>query len=154
MLRVFPALASIAGLLLIASLASAWSGPGDREVLLRWGAYLATLMVHAVTACSLGPGRRRVESRVARHGLPEWVNARAEKNRWVLAISGGLIANLLGVQALVPLHDRLELGWRLGLLALNLAFQFGAFAGEYLTIAVQARLVRELANLSDLASDP
>jgi hypothetical protein len=141
MRRPFPVLASIVGLLLVASLARA---PGEDAGRLGLAAGLATVAVHGLVCSSLRTGRRRVEATAARLGLPDWVVAQAEKNRAkaaVLAATGVPLAIL----SIAALGLRPGSGWRVGLAAFNLAFQVGAFAGEYLAIAAQARLSRDLA---------
>jgi len=141
--RPFPILATVAGLLSLASLAAgvvALPGPHRGLAIL---ATAATIGAHGSVAAYFAATGRRVDATAARLGLADWLGAQAEKNRrkafayqaWgvPLALLAGWSAGSGGGEA-----------WRHALPAASLAFQVGAFAGEYAVIVAQARLVRDL----------
>ena len=135
----------------MASLVDGWPGPTDAR-LARLAAS-ATLAVHASTFAHLRASGRRVEAVAEALGLPDWVGAQVEKNR-----RKALVYETLG-PALVVLAawfvgDR---WWHRVVAGASLAFQVGAFVGEFAIIAAQARLVRDVkpwATSTGPAGDP
>jgi hypothetical protein len=124
----------------------------DLHFLLGLFSTITTVLVHSIVfTYFLGTGKWVKEvSRV--YGLPGWVWAQAIKNKrkafpvelWGMALIG--IAAWMGAGA----HAR---GWRpewhLGLAAVALAFNSGAFVIEYVAIVSQARLLLEVKEQAD-----
>ncbi len=144
MRRSFPVLASVVGLALAASLASTMTARGEVDARIGVGAGLATIGLHGMVSSSLASGRRRSGAMASATGLPEWVGGQIEKNRGKAAVPGAIGA-LLAAGTIGALWLRPDASWRVGLVAFNLAFQVGAFVGEYAVLTSQARWTRELA---------
>jgi hypothetical protein len=113
---------------------------------------ITTVLVHSIVfTYFLGTGKWVKE--VCRvYGLPEWVWAQAIKNKrkafpfemWGMVFIG--LSAWMGAGA----HARgWPPEWHLGLAAWALAFNFGAFAVEYVAIVAQARLLLEVKDQAD-----
>ena len=113
---------------------------------------MATLAVHSVVYTYFLATGKWAQEVVRVYGLPEWVNHQAKKNKrkafrfefWsmtLVAVTAWLGA-AADTQGLNPL-------WHLGVAALTLAFNFGAFAVEYAVIVAQARLLAEVKDQAD-----
>ncbi len=145
MRRLFPILATVVGLLLMAGFYSGLIGRGDdlgRGV--RLAAAASALMVHAWVFAYLWVTGRGVEASVRRSGLPGWVGAQAEKNRrkaLVFEICGSLMA-IVGVGLLVGEW------WYPIVSGSSVSFQIGSFLGEAMIVANQSRLLGDLAALA------
>ena len=113
---------------------------------------MATLAVHSIAyTYFLATGKWAAEV-VRVYGLPEWVNHQAKKNKrkafrfefWgmtlvALAAWSGAAADTQGLNPL----------WHLGMAAVAIAFNFGAFAVVYAVIVAQARLLLEVKAQAD-----
>jgi hypothetical protein len=143
MRRLFPILASIAGLLLFASLISGLVAPGPSRVPIAMLAGMTTVGVYAWASVSLAISGKQVSVLAKRLDLPDWVASQVEKNRrkafayqwW------GLPFLMASVWSDVLLTD-----WAVhhGVSALNLAFQLGAFAGMFVILVAQERLLQDV----------
>ena len=153
MRRSFPILAAVAGLLLLASLVSGLVASPRDHARLGWIAVATTLLVHASVFVHLRGTGRWVEATAGRLGLPDWVGVQAEKNRrkaFVYEGWGSALVVLAGWSGGAR-------WWHLVLSSSSLSFQLGAFVGEFVIIAAQARLLRDVglrAGSARLASDP
>jgi hypothetical protein len=141
MRRLFPILATMAGLLLMAGFYSGLIGRDDdlgRGV--RLGAAASALAVHASAFAYLRAAGRRVEAAAMRSGLPGWVGAQAEKNRrkaLVFELCGSSIA-VIGMGLLVGEW------WYPIAYGSSVSFQIGSFIGETMIVANQSRLLGDL----------
>ena len=101
---------------------------------------LATLAVHSIVYTYFLATGKWAKEVVRVYQLPDWINVQAKKNKrkafrfefWSMALIAGTAwlgaaSDTLGVNPL----------WHLGLAALALAFNFGAFAVEYAVITAQ-----------------
>ena len=115
----------------------------------------ATLAVHGLASAHFRATCRRVNGRAGTSGMPGWVRGEAEKNRRkALAYEGwGAAMAVLSAWS----------GWvgggpaHLLVSASSLSFQVGAFAGLFVLVMTQARLLREAegwARPAVPASDP
>jgi hypothetical protein len=86
---------------------------------------------------------KQVEGLVDGEEWPDWVRAQSEKNRRKARLY--LACGVVPFPLIHLLRDWGLFGetWLTGLLAANLAFQVGAFVGEYVIMAAQARLLRD-----------
>jgi hypothetical protein len=162
MLRYFLVLAVTGGSLLVASfvlglLASGEPrGPGaiwhGIHVLFALMTTLAALAVHSIAYTYFLATGKWAKEVVRVYGLPEWINTQAKKNKrkafrfefWSMCLIAftawlGAAADAQGVSPL----------WHLGMAAVTLAFNFGAFAVEYAVIMAQARLLMEVKARAD-----
>jgi len=162
MLRYFLVLAVSDGSLLIASfvlglLASGEPrGPGaiwrGVHVLFALLTTMTTLAVHSIVYTYFLATGKWAKEVVRVYGLPEWINTQAKKNKrkafrfefWsmtLIAIAAwiGAAADTQGINPL----------WHLGIAAVTLAFNFGAFVIEYAVIVSQARLLMEVKDQAD-----
>jgi hypothetical protein len=146
--RWFSILALGAGLILVASFVSAVVAPGLGRVHLAEVALGATLVVYASATVAVGLMGQRVETIAGRLGLPDWVEAQAEKNRRKVLQYDRVGLPLIG---LTVLSDVLlvEGPTYLGLQAFTLAFQLGAFFGMNVVIVAQGRLLSDVRGWAD-----
>jgi len=145
MRRIFPILATLVSLLLMAGF---YSGlirrVDDLGQGVRLAAAAAAMAVHAVTFAYLWLTGRRVVSMVGLLGLPGWVNAQSDKNRrkaLLFQVSGSVVA-MCGVGLLA-----LE-WWHPIVLGSSVSFQVGLFIGEAMIVANQSRLLDDLAHVT------
>jgi hypothetical protein len=141
MRRLFPILATVVGLLLMAGFYSGLIGRGgdlDRGV--RLAAAALALTVHAWAFGYFWVTGRWVETVARQSGLPEWVGAQAEKNRRKALVfeSGGSLMAIVGVGLLV------EEWWYPIVSGSSVSFQIGSFLGETMIVANQSRLLEDL----------
>jgi hypothetical protein len=141
MRRLFPILAAIVGLLLMAGFYSGLIGRGDefgRGV--RLAAAASALAVHVWAFVYFWVTERWVEASVGQSGLPEWIGAQAEKNRrkaLLFQVSGSAMA-IVGVGLLVGEW------WYPIVSGSSVSFQIGSFIGETMIVANQSRLLQDL----------
>ena len=140
MRRLFPILALVAVLSLVVGLIA----PGTDLGSLQFLEFVAIVWTHSLAAIDLESTGRRIEAMAISVGLPDWVRAQSEKNRrkasFYLCLSLPMFPLLTMAQAKGLVHGE----WLIGLLGLNLAFQVGAFVGEFAIMAAQARLVGDV----------
>ncbi len=132
---------------MLARIVSGWVASTSTRHLFDLVAIGSTFGAHLTAQEYLESCRTRVKSKVEAEGLPTWVGAQAEKNC-------GRAIPYLGVGYLLPclvmgswawgLRGPVDGAWLTGLLAFNLAFQLGAFVGEYVVMTAQARLLRDV----------
>jgi hypothetical protein len=162
MLRYFLVLAVTDGSLLVTSFVLGLlatgepRGPGSIwrgiHILFAVVSVLATLAVHSIVYTYFLATGKWAKEVVRVYQLPDWINVQAKKNKrkafrfefWSMALIAGAAwlgaaSDTLGVNPL----------WHLGLAALALAFNFGAFAVEYAVITAQARLLLEVKGRAD-----
>ena len=141
MRRLFPVLASVVGLLLMAGFASGLLGRSDDlGRVVRLASASAALAVHASAFVYLQATGRRVEAIAGRSGLPGWVGAQAEKN-----LRKALIYEIPGL-AIAVVGAGLVVGewWQPIVWGSSVSFQIGAFLGEWMIVANQSRLVEHV----------
>jgi hypothetical protein len=162
MLRYFLVLAVTNGSLLVASFVLGLLATGEPRgpgaiwhgvhVLFALMTTMATLAVHSIVFTYFLATGKWAKEVVRVYQLPEWINTQAKKNKrkafrfefWsmtLIAITAWLGAGA-DTQGLDPL-------WHLGLAAVTIAFNFGAFAVEYAVIVAQARLLMEVKTRAD-----
>jgi hypothetical protein len=162
MLRYFLVLAVTDGSLLVTSFILGLLATGEPRgpgaiwrgvhLLLAMLTVLATLAVHSIVYTYFLATGKWAKEVVHVYQLPDWINVQAKKNKrkafrfefWSMALIAGTAwlgaaSDTLGVNPL----------WHLGLAALTLAFNFGAFAVEYAVITAQARLLLEVKARAD-----
>ena len=147
LILVFPILAGIAALSLLARLVVGFVYLADVPALYELIAMVPTFLAHGLARQYLESRELKIKAKVESDGLPEWVGAQAEKNlkKAIPHIWSGCLLQGFVVWSWANGHKGLVSGTRLdGLLALNLAFQVGAFVGEYAMIVAQARLSRDV----------
>jgi hypothetical protein len=143
MRRLFPILAAVTWLLLLASFVSGLLAPGVDRLALGMIAFPATVGIYALVAIYFRATGKQVGKAARLLGLPEWVEVQAEKNRrktsayekWGLA----LIIPTVWADTLPG-----DWPWSRGMLAFNLSFQLGAFVGDYVIIMAQSRLLQDV----------
>jgi hypothetical protein len=163
MLRYFLVIAVTDSSLLVASfvlglLASAEPrGPGmvwhPVHVLFAIMTTMATLAVHSVVYTYFLATGKWAKEVVRVYGLPEWVNDQAKKNKrkafrfelWGMT----LIAATAWLGAAADTQPGSYPLWHLGLAAVTIAFNLGAFAAEYAVIVAQARLLIDVKARAD-----
>jgi hypothetical protein len=162
MLRYFLVLAVTDGSLLVASFVLGLLATGEPRgpgaiwhgvhILFALLTTMATLAVHSIVYTYFLATGKWAREVVRVYQLPEWINTQAKKNKrkafrfefWsmtLIAVTAWLGA-AADTQGLNPL-------WHLGIAALTLAFNFGAFAVEYAVIVAQARLLMEVKDQAD-----
>jgi hypothetical protein len=162
MLRYFLVLAVTDGSLLVASFVAGLIASGEPRgphavwrgvhVLVALVATMATLAVHSIAYTYFLATGKWAQEVVRVYGLPGWINDQAKKNKrkafrfefWgmtLIAVAAwfGAAADTRGLHPL----------WHLGVAALALAFNFGAFAVIYAVIVAQARLLLEVKAQAD-----
>jgi hypothetical protein len=160
--RIFLGLAITDGTLLLIAFVLGWAASGEARPRIHTGhdlhfllgllATLATLLVHSIVfTYFLGTGRW-VKEVVRVYRLPSWLEAQAQKNkRKAFPFELASMALVGGTTWLGAGTDTRQWpsSWHLGLAALALAFNLGAFAFEYATIVAQARLLLEVEDQAD-----
>jgi len=163
MLRYFLVLAVTAGSLLVASfvlgLMASAEPRGPHEIwhgvhfLFALMTTIAALAVHSIVYTYFLATGKWAKEVVRVYQLPEWINTQAKKNKrkafrfvmwsttWI-----AITAWLGGAVHPPPLVNPL---WHLGVAAVMLAFNFGAFAVEYAVIVAQVRLLIEVKDQAD-----
>jgi hypothetical protein len=162
MLRYFLVLAVTDGSLLVTSFVLGMLASGEPRgphavlrgvhLLVALVATLATLAVHSIAYTYFLATGKWAQEVVRVYALPTWINDQAKKNKrkafrfefWsmtLVAVTAWLGAGA-DTQGLNPL-------WHLGLAALTLAFNFGAFTVEYAVIVAQHRLLSEVKEQAD-----
>jgi hypothetical protein len=162
MLRYFLVLAVTDGSLLIASFVLGLLASGEPRgphaiwhgihLLFALMTTMATLAVHSIVYTYFLATGKWAKEVVRVYQLPEWINHQAKKNKrkafrfefWsmtLIAVTAWLGA-AADTQGMNPL-------WHLGVAAVTLAFNFGAFAIEYAVIVAQARLLLEVKDQAD-----
>jgi hypothetical protein len=163
--RIFLGLAVTNGSLLVASYVvglismGELRGPGIKDpwhtihFLLGLFTTLTTLLVQSIVyTYFLGTGKW-VKEVVAAYKMPEWIEAQAKKNKkkafrfefycmLLISIAAWLGAASDRSQTFNPI-------WHLFAASLTMAFNFGAFAVEYVIIVAQARLLLEVKKRAD-----
>jgi len=162
MLRYFLVLAVTDGSLLIASFVLGLfataepRGPGaiwhGIHILFALLATMATLAVHSIVYTYFLATGKWAKEVVRVYQLPDWINTQAKKNKrkafrfefWSMALIAftAWLGAASDTQGLNPL-------WHLGMAAVMIAFNFGAFAVEYAVIVAQARLLMEVKEQAD-----
>ena len=162
MLRYFLVLAVTDGSLLVASFVLGLLATGEPRgphavlrgvhVLFAIFTTMATLAVHSIAYTYFLATGKWAQEVVRVYQLPDWVNHQAKKNKrkafrfvmwsttWI-AVTAWLGA-ASDTQAVNPL-------WHLGVAAVMLAFNIGAFAVEYAVIVAQVRLLAEVKDQAD-----
>jgi hypothetical protein len=160
--RIFLGLAITDGTLLAVSFGAGFvaageaRGPGEvwhgLHFLIGLLTTMGTLLVHSIVfTYFLGTGKW-VDEVVRVYRLPGWLSAQAQKNkRKAFPFELGSMAVIGGTAWLGAGTDARQWPsvWHLGLAALALAFNLGAFVAEYATIVVQARLLLEVKDQAD-----
>jgi hypothetical protein len=162
MLRYFLVLAVTDGSMLVASFVLGLFATGEPRgpgaiwhgvhVLFALLTTMATLAVHSIVYTYFLATGKWAKEVVRVYGLPEWINTQAKKNKrkafrfefWCMALIAvnawlGAAADTRGLSPL----------WHLGLAAVTVGFNFGAFAVEYAVIVAQVRLLREVKDQAD-----
>jgi hypothetical protein len=162
MLRYFLVLAVTAGSLLVASfvlglMATAEPrGPHDIwhdiHILFALLTTMTALAVHSIVYTYFLATGKWAKEVVRVYQLPEWINTQAKKNKrkafrfvmwsttWIAITAWlGAASDTRGTNPL----------WHLGIAAVMLAFNFGAFAVEYAVIVAQVRLLAEVKDQAD-----
>lgn len=163
--RIFLGLAATNGILLVAAfvlglLADSERAGGDTShvwhdthFLLALLTTMTTLLVHSIVfTYFLGTGKWVKE--VARvYALPEWVYLQAIKNKrkaFPFELAGMmLIGATAWLGAAADTRRGFDPTWHLGLAAVALTFNLGAFVVEYAAIVAQARLLIEVKEQAD-----
>jgi hypothetical protein len=140
MRRLFPILAVVAVLSLAAGLVAPGAVLGSLHLL----EFAAVVWTHSLAAIDLESTGRRVEMMAISGGLPDWVLAQSEKNRRKTSLYLWVGLPLFPLLTLARAKGLVGGEWLLGLLGLNLAFQVGAFVGEFAIMTAQARLVGDV----------
>jgi len=162
--RIFLGLAITNGSLLVASYVVGLismgeaRGPGVKDswhtlhFLLGLLTTLTTLLVHSIVyTYFLGTGKW-VKEVVHVYKMPEWVDAQAKKNKKKAFRFEFYCMALIGVTAWFGAASdarAFDPTWHLFVASLTLAFNFGAFAVEYVVIVAQARLLLEVKARAD-----
>ena len=148
MRRLFPILATVVGLLLMAGFYSGLIGRGDdlgRGV--RLAAAASAVAVHAWAFGYFWVTGRWVEATVRQSGLPGWVGAQAEKN-WRKALHFQVFGSVMAVGGV----GLLVVDWCSPLVwGSSVSFQIGSFIGEAMIVANQSRLLEDLADWASSA---
>jgi len=162
MLRYFLVLAVADGSLLLASFvvgllaSSEPRGPGavwhGVHVLIALFTTMTTLAVHSIAYTYFLATGKWTKEVVRVYELPEWINDQAKKNKkkafrfefWsmtliAIAAWSGAASDTQGLNSL----------WHLGIAAIALAFNLGAFVAEYAIIVTQSRLLLEVKARAD-----
>jgi MFS family permease len=162
MLRYFLVLAVTAGSLLVASFVLGLMASGEPHgphsiwhgihILFALMTILASLAVHSIVYTYFLATGKWAKEVVRVYQLPEWINTQAKKNKrkafrfvmwsttWICVTAWlGAAADTQGTNPL----------WHLGIAAVMLAFNFGAFAVEYAVIVAQVRLLIEVKDQAD-----
>jgi hypothetical protein len=162
MLRYFLVLAVTDGSLLVASFVLGLFASGEPRgphaiwhgihILFALLTTMATLAVHSIAYTYFLATGKWAKEVVRVYQLPEWINTQAKKNKrkafrfefWSMALIAvttwlGAASDTQGLNSL----------WHLGLAAVTLAFNFGAFAVEYAVIYAQVRLLQEVKDQAD-----
>lgn len=161
--RIFLGLAVTVGTLLLVSFGSGFfvpSGQGgaahDLHFLLGVLTAMAVLLIHSIAfTYFLGTGKW-VKEVVRVYQLPDWVAATSDKNKrraFPFELSSMLLigaAAWMGAAA----DTRREMNatwalWHLGISAVAVGFNLGAFVVEYASIVAQARLLLEVKDQAD-----
>jgi hypothetical protein len=162
MLRYFLVLAVTDGSLLVASFVLGLLATGEPQgpgaiwrgvhVLFALFTTMATLAVHSIVYTYFLATGKWAKEVVRVYSLPEWINTQAKKNKrkafrfefWSMTLVAvtAWVGAAVHTQGLDPL-------WHLGVSAVTLAFNFGAFAIEYAVIVAQARLLMEVKDQAD-----
>jgi hypothetical protein len=143
MRRLFPILATVVGLFLVAGF---YSGLIRRSDDLGRGVRLVSvalaLAVQALAFVYLWATGRRIEVSARRAGLPGWVGAQAEKN-WRKALHFQVFGSVVAVAGVgllvVDWFNPIAYGS-------SVSFQIGSFLGEAMIVANQSRLLEDLSN--------
>jgi hypothetical protein len=140
MRRLFPVMAVAAIFLLMRYLVAEGELYGSQ-----WSSAVVFMcFVNTITDIYNGAASRRIGELVIREWMPDWPRAQAEKN----FRKGNLYVVLsLAIFFLVDgLHHKggVAGAWFIGLMAFDLAFQIGAFVGEFVIMSSQAKLLRSL----------
>lgn len=162
MLRYFLVLAVTDGSLLVTSFVLGLMATGEPRgpgaiwrgvhLLVALLTVLATLAVHSIVYTYFLATGKWAKEVVHVYQLPDWINVQAKKNKrkafrfviWSMTMVAcaawlGAGSDALGLNPL----------WHLGMAAVALAFNFGAFAVEYAVITAQARLLLEVKARAD-----
>jgi hypothetical protein len=162
MLRYFLVLAVTDGSLLIASFVLGLFATGEPRgpgaiwhgihILIALMTTMATLAVHSIVYTYFLATGKWAKEVVRVYRLPDWINTQARKNKrkafrfefWSMALIAftAWLGAASDTQGLNPL-------WHLGMAAVMIAFNFGAFAVEYAVIVAQARLLLEVKEQAD-----
>ncbi len=140
MRRLFPILAVVAVLSLVAGLVA----PSEVLGPLHLFDFAAIVWTHSLAAIYLESTGRRVETMAIAGSLPDWVQSQAEKNRRKASFYLWLGLPLFPMVSLAHAKGLVGGSRLTGLLAFNLAFQVGAFVGEFAIMTAQARLVGDV----------
>jgi hypothetical protein len=162
MLRYFLVLAVTAGSLLVASFVLGLMASGEPRgphaiwhgihILFALMTTMATLAVHSIVYTYFLATGKWAKEVVRVYQLPDWINTQAKKNkrkafRFVMWSSTWIaVTAWLGAAADTQGTNPL---WHLGIAAVMLAFNFGAFAVEYAVIVAQVRLLTEVKDQAD-----
>ena len=113
---------------------------------------LTGLLVHSIVfTYFLGTGRW-VKEVVRVYRLPDWVYAQAVANKWKAFPFELGSMGFIGATAWLGAGTDARgwpSAWHLGMAALTLAFNLGAFVAEYVAIVAQARLLLEVKDEAD-----
>jgi hypothetical protein len=148
MRRFFAILAVIAGLILLVGFVSSIVAPGPGDFAWALASIGVTVVVYATAGFWVALSRAGVSKIAERLEMPDWVKAQAEKNeRKVLAyhLVGLPMLGVIVASDLLPTSGPFSLG----LQALNLAFQLGAFLGMSVVIVAQERLSSDVRAWAD-----
>jgi hypothetical protein len=143
MRRLFPILATVVGLLLMAGFYSGLIRRGDdlgRGV--RLVSVTLALAVHALAFVYFWATGRRIEASARQAGLPGWVGAQAEKN-WRKALHFQVFGSVVAITGV----GLLAVDWFNPIVwGSSVSFQIGAFLGEAMIVANQSRLLEDLSH--------
>ncbi len=161
--RIFLGLAVTVGTLMVVTFVVGFfvpSGKGgawhDIHFLLALVTAMATLLIHSIVyTYFLGTGKW-VGEVVRVYQLPEWVWATALRNKrrafpfvlWSMLLIGAAAWLGAATDTRRDMND-IWAAWHLGVAALALGFNLGAFFVEYASIVAQARLVLEVKDQAD-----
>jgi hypothetical protein len=124
----------------------------DLHFLFGLATMLAALLIHSIVfTYFLGTGRW-VKEVVRVYELPQWVWPQALKNKrkaFPFEILGMTLIGLTVWSGAGAHTGRWPAVWHLGLAALTLGFNLGAFFAEYAAIVAQARLLLEVKDQAD-----
>jgi hypothetical protein len=137
----FPILASVVGLLLVAGFYSGLVGRSDefgRGV--RLGSMGLAMAIHAWAFAYFWSSGRRIEAIVRRDAMPDWVGALAEKNGR-RALHFQVFGSVMAVMGAGLLASE---WWYPILSGASLSFQIGSFLGENLIVVQQSKLLEHL----------
>jgi hypothetical protein len=141
--RLFPVVAGIAGLCQVAGMVGPVLVRTERDEIVLV-AFSTAALAHGLATQYLRWIQSWIKAEVKSVGLPEWVGAQAEKNLWKGGIYAGLGMPLALLVVWSGFQRPMSGPWLEGLFAVNLAFQVGAFAGEFIVINAQGRLFRDV----------